>query len=169
VPLCEEIVFISFLRCDFRDSSTTNDASVGSWQHTLDSATLVVNDTNLATVISTGSAGVQTPGVPTNVTIQSRVGTVDSIYTLVANMPADANVAFRGCPFTWNRQVSPAPGTASFNDVPTTHIFYQYIEALAASGITSGCSASNFCPDAPLTRGQMAVFLARALGLHWAP
>jgi hypothetical protein len=24
-----------------------------------------------------------------------------------------------------------------------------------------------YCPDNPVTRGQMAVFLATALGLHW--
>jgi hypothetical protein len=53
--------------------------------------------------------------------------------------------------------------------VPTTHLFYQYIEALAAAGITSGCGGGNYCPDAAVTRGQMAVFLAKALGLHWAP
>jgi hypothetical protein len=66
-------------------------------------------------------------------------------------------------------QVSPAPATATFTDVPTTHLFYQYVEALAAAGITSGCGGGNFCPDAAVTRGQMAVFLAKALGLHWAP
>jgi hypothetical protein len=38
-----------------------------------------------------------------------------------------------------------------------------------ASGITAGCSATLYCPDAPLTRGQMAVFLSKALGLHFAP
>ena len=66
-------------------------------------------------------------------------------------------------------QVSPAPGTATFTDVPTTHLFFQYVEALAAAGITAGCGGGNFCPDAAVTRGQMAVFLAKALGLHWAP
>ena len=66
-------------------------------------------------------------------------------------------------------QVSPPPGTATFTDVPTTHLFYQYVEALAAAGITSGCGGGNFCPDAAVTRGQMAVFLSKALGLHWAP
>ena len=66
----------------------------------------------------------------------------------------------------WKRTVSPASGV-TFNDVPANHPFYQFIEALAASGITAGCSNGNFCPDAPLTRGQMAVFLAKALGLHW--
>lgn len=39
------------------------------------------------------------------------------------------------------------------------------INSIAASGITSGCSASGteFCPDKPVTRAQMATFLRRAL------
>jgi len=68
----------------------------------------------------------------------------------------------------WRRKVSPAPEEATFNDVPTGHPFFQFIEALAASGITAGCGdGTDFCPNAPLTRGQMAVFLSKALGLHW--
>ena len=64
-------------------------------------------------------------------------------------------------------QVSPAPAIATFNDVPTSDPGFQYIEALAASGITAGCGGGNYCPDATLTRRQMAVFLSKALGLHW--
>src|SRR5262249_54013714 len=69
----------------------------------------------------------------------------------------------------WHPSVSPAPAAASFNDVPTSHPFFQFIEALKASGITGGCQASPplYCPNDTLTRGQMAVFLAKALGLHW--
>ena len=76
---------------------------------------------------------------------------------------------FLGAQVVWRRTVSPAPATADFNDVPTTHPFFQYVEALKASGITGGCQASPplYCPDNPVTRGQMAVFLAKALGLHW--
>jgi len=74
---------------------------------------------------------------------------------------------FREVNIYYQLQVSPPPGTPTFNDVPTSHPFYQYVEALAASGITSGCGGGNFCPDQPLTRGQMAVFLSRALGLSW--
>jgi hypothetical protein len=33
--------------------------------------------------------------------------------------------------------------------------------------VTAGRGNGNFCPDQPLTRGQMAVFLSKALGLHW--
>jgi hypothetical protein len=39
------------------------------------------------------------------------------------------------------------------------------INALAASGVTSGCSATRYCPTAPVTRAQMASFLVRALDL----
>jgi hypothetical protein len=67
----------------------------------------------------------------------------------------------------WRRVVSDPPATPTFGDVPTSHLFFQFIEALAKSGITGGCGAGNYCPEAPLTRGQMAVFLAKALGLHW--
>ena len=67
----------------------------------------------------------------------------------------------------WHRTVSPPPATASFGDVPTGHPFFQFIEALRASGITAGCGVAKYCPDSPLTRGQMAVFLAKALGLHY--
>jgi hypothetical protein len=90
--------------------------------------------------------------------------------SFVLNIPVNAGtIKFRGVEVLYRLAVSPAPGAATFNDVPTGHPFFQYIEALAASGITGGCQASPplYCPDAPLTRGQMAVFLAKALGLHW--
>jgi hypothetical protein len=79
----------------------------------------------------------------------------------------DPNLVLIGAVVGYRLQVSDSPETATFNDVPTGHPFFQYIEALAASGITGGCGGGNYCPDKPLTRGQMAVFLAKALGLHW--
>jgi hypothetical protein len=67
----------------------------------------------------------------------------------------------------WRRQVSAAPLNATFpNDTPTTHPYFRFIEALAASGITAGCAPGFFCPNNPITRGEMAVFLSVALGLH---
>jgi len=64
-------------------------------------------------------------------------------------------------------QVSPAPATATFGDVPTTDFGFQYVEALVAAGITGGCGGGNYCPDSPVTRRQMAIFIAKALGLQW--
>ena len=39
------------------------------------------------------------------------------------------------------------------------------IEAILEHGVTEGCDAGRYCPDAPVTRGQMASFLARAFDL----
>jgi hypothetical protein len=77
------------------------------------------------------------------------------------------DVRFGALRVVYQLQVSPAPSAATFLDVPTTHPFFQFVEALAASGVTGGCGGGNFCPDAPVTRGQMAAFLSKALGLHF--
>jgi hypothetical protein len=47
------------------------------------------------------------------------------------------------------------------------HIFEGAIEAIAAEGITKGCNPlvnDRFCPNDKVTRGEMAVFLVRAMG-----
>ena len=72
-----------------------------------------------------------------------------------------------GAAVHWTRTVSPAPASATFNDVPTGYWAFRYIQALVSSGITAGCGGGNYCPEAPITRAEMAVFLAGALGLHW--
>jgi hypothetical protein len=69
----------------------------------------------------------------------------------------------------WHRQVSPLPAASSFDDVPLGTTYSQFIEALKASGVTAGCQADPplYCPDRPITRAEMAVYLSLALGLHW--
>jgi hypothetical protein len=42
--------------------------------------------------------------------------------------------------------------------------FAEDIAWLSATGVTRGCSETEFCPNDPVTRGQMAAFLHRALG-----
>jgi hypothetical protein len=89
------------------------------------------------------------------------------LFLIIETEAGDATTSFTGMKVGYKLQVSPAPRAASFDDVPTTHEFFQYVEALYQSGITVGCGDGNFCPDEPLTRGQMAVFLAKALGLYY--
>ena len=48
-----------------------------------------------------------------------------------------------------------------FTDVPATYGGYPEVQRLAQDGITTGCSNTLFCPTAPVTRGQMAIFLMR--------
>jgi hypothetical protein len=59
----------------------------------------------------------------------------------------------------------PAPvGADTFEDDETS-VFEQDIEALAAAGITAGCGSGSYCPDRPISRKNLAVFLVRALDL----
>ncbi len=51
---------------------------------------------------------------------------------------------------------------STFLDVPPSHIFFDYVETLAANGVTGGCAPGYYCPNAPVTRAQMAVFLLKS-------
>ena len=98
--------------------------------------------------------------------------TVDNFnnsYQVNVELHGGPNCAFHAVRVYYKLQVSPAPATATFGDVPTDYIYFRAIEALAASGITSGCGGGNFCPNQNVTRGELAKFLANALGLHFAP
>ena len=60
----------------------------------------------------------------------------------------------------------PKSSTDFFGDDEDS-IFEQNINSLAAAGITRGCNPpenDRFCPQQPVTRGQMAAFLVRAYG-----
>jgi hypothetical protein len=121
--------------------------------------------------VETGDAS--TPGCSTfasNLTPPRAIDNAEETYAVTLVFAGGAGTSARAVRIWYHLQVSPAPATATFSDVPTTHAFFRFIEALAAAGITGGCTPApnpNFCPDAPLTRGQMAVFLSVALGLHF--
>jgi hypothetical protein len=51
-----------------------------------------------------------------------------------------------------------------FDDIADS-IFARDIIWLATADITRGCSTTGYCPDDPVTRGQMAAFLVRSLDL----
>jgi len=55
----------------------------------------------------------------------------------------------------------PYPSAALFDDVPVSNIFFPYVQKMKELGITSGCTAAQYCPNDTNTRGQMAVFLTR--------
>jgi len=93
--------------------------------------------------------------------------TIDNTNSYVVLALLAAGHRIQGIRFDYKLQVSPAPAVPTFNDVPASHPFFQFVEALAASGITAGCGGGSFCPDQSLTRGQMAVFLSKALGLYF--
>ena len=59
-------------------------------------------------------------------------------------------------------------GSNTFQDVPTNHWAFEYIEALYQAGYTAGCSADImlYCPESNLSRAEGAVFFER--GIHGA-
>jgi hypothetical protein len=61
-------------------------------------------------------------------------------------------------------------GSEIFNDVPASDPYCRWIEELARRGITAGCGGGNFCPDSPVSRGQIAVLALGTLeGSGYAP
>jgi len=61
---------------------------------------------------------------------------------------------------------TPPPCSGDFPDVPCPSQFANWIEQLAAEGITGGCGNGNYCPLNPNTRGQMAVFIVKTFDLE---
>ena len=57
----------------------------------------------------------------------------------------------------------PPPSADYFNDDNGT-AHEDAINRIAEAGITTGCSATRFCPGGHVTRAQMAAFLHRAIG-----
>jgi len=56
--------------------------------------------------------------------------------------------------------------TPRFKDVMPDHPFSGEVLGLSDLGITAGCTQELFCPAGELSRGEMAAFLVRALGLE---
>jgi N-acetylmuramoyl-L-alanine amidase len=67
---------------------------------------------------------------------------------------------------------TPTPTAATgqtFTDIQGSEWFAEAVYALAREGIVTGRQDGSFGPNEPATRAQMAVFLARALGLPESP
>ena len=54
--------------------------------------------------------------------------------------------------------------TADYFTDDETSTFEDSINRVREAEITFGCTATTYCPNSPVTRGQMAAFLHRALG-----
>ncbi len=96
---------------------------------------------------------------------QITVGVGGGLYGVAQNIKRQSMAVFilkaeHGICYT------PPPCSGVFGDVPCPSTFAPWIEAMAAEGITGGCGGGNFCPDNPVRRDQMAVFLLK--GKHGA-
>jgi len=48
---------------------------------------------------------------------------------------------------------------SSFTDVPTSNLFYKFIETLLHKSVTGGCGVDTYCPANITTREQMSAFV----------
>ena len=99
------------------------------------------------------------------------VGCASTEYCPTASTTREAMAAFV--------LVASAPGAApppqcvagaeAFTDVPASSGFCRWIEELFRRGAVTGCGATTYCPTAPATREQMAVFVLRTLDPNLQP
>jgi hypothetical protein len=161
---------VNGMTCIFNDTSTTTDVGFSLQKYSTDFSVSppTRTGTTLASGASSGNAGIGFQALslttPETISVFDGVWLVTS-YHLALDVAGDTS--FGGCWVWWRRQVKAAPATATFTDVPTTNGQFRFVEALVSSGVTSGCGGGNYCPDSPVTRGQMAVFLSVALGLNF--
>jgi hypothetical protein len=93
-------------------------------------------------------------------------GTASASYAATATGPRpaqhwDATVdeaLSSGDTHAWKLHIGP-----TFTDVPTTGgVPYRAVETIVHRGITGGCATGLYCPEASITRAQMAVFVLLA-------
>jgi S-layer homology domain len=113
---------------------------------------------------NSGASDVTADLTPDNLTVNNYMNS----YSLLAEPSAtDGSEKVGGMIVGYVLQVHPPPATATFLDVPLSSPYNQFVEAFVQSGLTAGCGGGNYCPNSPVTRGQVAVFLSKALGLQW--
>jgi hypothetical protein len=59
--------------------------------------------------------------------------------------------------------VPSGPAVASFPDVPTDYWAYKYVESAKLNNVVTGYPSGLYSPELTVDRGQMAVFIARAI------
>jgi hypothetical protein len=152
---------VQYARIYFRQTVIGDTISAGFWKTTSAGVSSIV--TGMSPTATTAGDTYQQFG-PFSETMDNAPGTGNTYSFLLINT---ASTRVYKMMVYYTLQVAPAPATATFTDVPTTSGQFAYVEALVAAGITSGCGTGIYCPDSPVTRGQMAVFLGRALGLSY--
>jgi hypothetical protein len=149
----------------YDDTDAVNDVSV--YLLELPGYNASASHNQIGTASSSGSGGKGYASGVVNYTVNNNVRWGSGAQLVAEVYVPTTSTKFKGVDIWWTRQISPAPDTPTFGDVPKNHPFYTTIEAFARAGITSGCGNGNFCPTGAVTRQEIAKFMVRALGLYW--
>lgn len=162
LPGGARIVYVELDACD--GSTLDEHVNLDVWNCDFEG----VCDATPMTTLTTSSSVLFPCGSPNDDTISQRVDNFLGQTLLDVTMDAtDGSNSLAGVIVGYVLEVSPAPAVASFLDVPTSDPAFQFIEALVDAGVTAGCGSGNYCPDATVTRRQMAVFMSKLTGLSW--
>jgi hypothetical protein len=155
-------VLLTYLELDYCDTSSGNVSLL------LDDCSFVGACSNLGFVDSdTGPSGCAYVSVDLTPLAYTTNNNTRRLVLRAHTSSGTSSTKLVGAYIGYKLQVSAAPASATFSDVPTNHPYFRFVEALYRAGITGGCGGGNYCVNAPITRGEMAVFLAAALGLHF--
>jgi RHS repeat-associated protein len=102
------------------------------------------------TVTIAGIAATIANWTPTKLTVTTPPASAGTLATIVITNPGNPSTS------TVNGHIY------DFSDVPSGNPTYPFVITMARNGITSGCAPGTFCPNNPVLRSQMAIFLLRA-------
>lgn len=169
-------------------SATAYDRAGNSRDHAV---SVAVDDTGPYVAVTSPVNGAQVKSV---VALGANASDANGISYVVFNLDGAELGADASAPYEWlwdTRLASVAEGThvvgataydsagnssgsaisvtvdnTTFDDVPKNNVFWSFVEAVNAWGITSGCSGNPplYCPGGYMTRAQMAKFLCAASG-----
>ncbi|HAV78537.1 MAG TPA: hypothetical protein DCX53_14405 [Anaerolineae bacterium] len=138
----------------FDTVGTDYDTYIAAWTgNAVNNLTLVGCDDDNDVGVTSQLAFTATAGV----TYYIQVAKFKCLQSGCSPEPACDNDPDTTCSLTFNAKHQ------TFVDVPPTHPYFEYIEALYGAGLTAGCSLVplKFCPATILDRAQMGVFTLR--------
>jgi hypothetical protein len=104
-----------------------------------------------------------TPSWITLTSAASGTGNGTLSYSVSTNSDSSPRLGYITVGGQWWQVVQKGQSAQLFSDVPTNYPFFDSITLLKLDGISPGCGGTQYCPDAPMTRSEMAAFLIRAL------
>jgi hypothetical protein len=114
---------------------------------------------SIASPAPAGGALVHVNGPYGSLVLTIAAGTTSAVFGIGTSPGTSfvitADVTINGCTSALGTRTI----SVDFNDVPAGNPFREFVNTLSRDGVTAGCGNGNFCPDDPVTRAQMAVFL----------
>jgi hypothetical protein len=122
---------------------------------------------NVAVTAAAGCSWTAVSNVPWITILSGSSGTGNGTVSFSA--AANSNIFPLSGTISISNQIGTIVQGAQFNDIPSTHPFFTFIGKASARGIIAECGNFNFCPDALVSREQMAILVEKSMGIFVPP